>query len=101
MPYTSPMNNLSLSSRVKLSENILFREMQGEAVLLNIETGIYFGLDSTGTATWNVMQKQKNVGKIIDSLLQEYEIDPETCREDLLKFLNNLQKNGLLEVHEA
>ncbi len=101
MTYTLPMNDISMSSTVKLSDKILFREMQGEAVLLNIETGIYFGLDASGTATWNLMQKQKNIGKILNLLLLEYEIDPKTCREDLLKFISNLEKNGLIEVHES
>lgn len=95
------MNSISLSSTVKLSDKILFREMQGEAVLLNIESGIYFGLDASGTATWAIMQKQKNIGKILDLLQQEYEIDPKTCQEDFLKFISNLQKNGLIEVHES
>lgn len=91
---------LSLSSSFKISKNILFREMQGEAVLLNADSGIYFGLDSAGTVTWNLMQKQKNFQGVLNGLLQEYEVDAETCREDLLKFASNLQKNGLVEIEE-
>ena len=95
------MNAVSLSSSVKISKNILFREMQGEAVLLNTETGLYFGLDPSGTAAWQMMQKQKQLRGVLNGLLQEYEVDPETCREDLLKFASTLQKNGLLEIDEA
>ena len=95
------MNSVSLSSSVKISKNILFREMQGEAVLLNTETGLYFGLDPSGTAAWQMMQKQKELRGVLDGLLQEYEVDAETCREDLLKFASTLQKNGLVEIDEA
>lgn len=95
------MTAISPSSKITFSDQILFREMQGEAVLLNIETGIYFGLDETGTATWNIMQKEKQIGKIADYLLKHYDVDPKTCREDLLKFITNLEKNGLIQVHEG
>lgn len=95
------MTRIHLSSKISFSDQILFREMQGEAVLLNIETGIYFGLDAVGTAAWNIMQKQKEVGKIADSLLKDYDVDPKTCRDDLLKFIVNLEKNGLIQVHEG
>ncbi len=95
------MQNIKLSSRLKISDKILFRELQGEAVLLNAETGIYFGLDQAGTAAWLFMQKQKNLRSVLDSLLAEYEVDPTICREDLFRFTAKLQKNGLIQVDEA
>ena len=94
------MNLASLSSKIKIIPNILFRELEGEAVLLNSETGIYFGLDPAGTDIWHRMQKEKNLGEVLKSLLEDYEADPKTCREDLLRFTSHLQKNGLIEVHE-
>ena len=95
------MNSPSLSSTVKISKNILFRELDGEAVLLNSETGVYFGLDASGTAAWQLMQQQKNLHCVLNALLEEYEVDAKTCREDLLKLASTLQKNGLVEITEG
>ena len=89
----------ALSSRVKVSSHILFREMQGEAVLLNFETGVYFGLDSTGTRIWHLFEKKNRLEAVLDSLLHEYKVDAKNCREDLLNFTSSLAKNGLIEIH--
>ena len=93
------MNSPGLSSRIQPSGDVLFREMQGEAVLLNIQTGMYFGLDSTGTAIWQLIQKKSRLDKVLESLVEEFDIDKASCREDLLRFATTLQKNGLVEVH--
>lgn len=94
MPLTA------LKSEVKISKNVFFREMEGEAVLLNVQTGVYFGLDSTGTAIWQILEKKSRLDQVLKAMLQDYEIDEDTCRADLLKFVSSLEKNGLLEVHE-
>lgn len=89
---------MTLASEVSIQKNILFREMEGEAVLLNAETGIYFGLDSTGTAIWHAMQKKRRLKEVLESVLEEYDVDAEHCSQDILKFAGALQKNGLLKV---
>ena len=93
------MNIPNLSSKVKISPNILFREMQGEAVLLNIETGVYFGLDPAGTSIWHLFEKKKKLKEVLETLLTEYQIEPKDCKEDLLRFTSSLEKNGLVELH--
>ena len=100
MLYTLAMNDVHLSSKLKIAKDILVRELEGEAVLLNIQTGVYFGLDKTATATWQLMQKQKDLQGVLDSLLKDYEIDKKTCQDDLLKFASNLQKNAIVEIYE-
>ncbi len=84
---------------IKFSKNILFREMEGEAVLLNVQTGVYFGLDKTGTAIWQMLEKKPRVETALKSMVEEYDVDPATCRQDMMKFISSLEKNGLLEVH--
>jgi hypothetical protein len=94
------MSSPGLTSEIQFSKDVLFRELEGEAVLLNIKTGVYFGLDKTGTAIWRLLEKNPHPASVIKTMVEEYDVSAADCREDLLKFISSLKKNGLLQVHE-
>jgi len=89
---------ISLSVSVKTPDGIVYRDLQGEAVLLNLNTGIYFGLDLVGTRIWSLLQEQRSLQQILDCLLQEYEVTEAQCREDLLNLIAQMREKGLIEV---
>ena len=91
---------LKLNSRIKISKDVLFRELEGEAVMLNPQNGVYFGLNQMGTILWALMQKQSRLSDILKSMTEQYEIDSKICQEDLFRFVSHLEKNQLIEVHE-
>lgn len=91
----------NVDQKVRISNDILFRELEGEAVLLNIQTGIYFGLDPLGTKIWQLFQKKYSIEEVSKSIRNDYEVDAQSCREDILNFTASLQKNGLIDVYEA
>jgi len=90
--------SITLESRVRLSSEVLFQELQGEAVLLNLSTGVYLGLDATGTRIWQLMEADGSLRKVLDAMLAEYNVSEELCAADLLKLVAKMQENGLLEV---
>ena len=92
------MQTISLSSKAKIRNDVLFREIEGEAVILNLATGIYFGLGQVGTAIWRLMEQGRRLKDILQSLVKEYEIEENRCREDLLKLTQALHKNNLVEI---
>ena len=51
---TSP----TLESRIRINDDVLFQELHGEGVLLNLKTGVYFGLDPVGRRIWQLAQEQ-------------------------------------------
>lgn len=75
-------------------------DLGGEAVILNLKTGVYHGLNQVGTQIWNLIQQPQRVEKIKQVLLQEYEVEAEVCMSDLLELLNNLKTTGLVEVRD-
>lgn len=93
--------SLKESSRIKISPDVLFREIDGEGVILNPKTGIYFGLDKTGTDIWEWMQKKNAFRSLLSAMTENYDVDAETCRKDLTHFLEALEKNQLISVYEA
>ena len=92
------MQTLSLSSKAKIRNDVLFREIEGEAVILNLATGIYFGLGQVGTRIWHLMEQSRRLKDILRSLLEEYGVEENRCREDLLRLIQALHKSGLVEI---
>lgn len=74
-----------------IQEDQIFREMDGEAVILNIQTGAYCGLNTVGTRIWQIIQEPVSVVEIRDTLLEEYNVDQERCERELLALLNKTQ----------
>lgn len=91
------MAKINSNSVLKIPSHILFREIDGEAVILNPGTGVYYGLDPVGTRIWRLMQQHKSLSKVYAHLIDEYEVDESLCKKDVLKLADNLLKNGLIE----
>ncbi|MBI2160000.1 MAG: PqqD family protein [Candidatus Rokubacteria bacterium] len=89
---------ITLGSHVRIREDVVFRELQGEMVLLNLKTGVYFGLDPVGTRIWHLMQEPRSLQEILDALVGEYEVARARCQADLLTFVTRLREKELIEV---
>ena len=90
--------SLKLASRVRINENVLFQELQGEAVLLNLTSGVYFGLDQLGARIWQLLGKQELLSEVAQSIMAEYDVSQERCVGDLLALTADLQRHGLVTV---
>jgi hypothetical protein len=89
---------LSLTSRVRFNDDVLFQELQGEAVLLNLQTGVYLGLDKVGTRVWQLMGQNEVLSGVLKGMLQEYEVTEERCSQDLLDLVAKMQEQGLVTI---
>ncbi len=92
---------LSPSSRVRIPDGILSRNLQGEEVILNLDTGVYWGLDPLGARIWQLLQQQNSLDTIVKTLLDEYDVPEARLRRDLGDLLTRLVENGLVEVVSA
>lgn len=92
---------ISFSSRVVVPETVLFREFDGEAVILNLNTESYLGLDPVGTRMWTVLTTEPSIQAAYDLLLSEYEVDPGTLRSDLERLLGEMLAHSLIDLKDA
>jgi hypothetical protein len=81
--------------RLKVGESTVFTELDDEMVLLNLETGTYFGLDALGTRIWKLIEQGATEAAIFELLLAEYAVEPPQLRADLSAFLDQLGEKGL------
>jgi hypothetical protein len=89
---------IALTSHARVNEDVVFRDLEGELVLLNLKTGVYFGIDPIGTRIWHLMQEHRSLREIRDALLEEYEVTKRQCEDDLLRFVGLLREKDLIEV---
>lgn len=89
---------LTNDSRVSAAEEQMTSELAGEAVILNLKTGIYFGLDPVGARIWNLIQEPKSFRELMTVLLAEYEVAPGRLEADVRALLVKLNDNKLIEI---
>ena len=91
---------ISLSSRVGIPENILFRQLEDESVLLHLNKEMYYGLDDVGTRMWIVLAESESIREAFDVLSAEYDIEPDVLEKDLIGLIEHLLNKGLLEIQK-
>ncbi len=89
---------LSIDSAVRIKDDVIFNDLHGEVVLLNLKTGLYFGLDPVGTRAWQLIQDHGRLGPVRDAMLKEYEVSAERLWADLQDLVSRLADNELVKV---
>ena len=89
---------VTLDSEVVISNDVVSRELEGEAVILNLASGTYFGLDPVGTRIWSLVQEDGSLRRVFEILQQEYDVTPRRLEGDILRLVEVLCANGLLRV---
>ena len=94
----SPQPSVDLTSRITVPDTVLFRELEGELVLLNLSTGVYFSLDPVGTRLWQCLQGQRGLTQTCARLVEEFDVDQARLEQDVLRFVSDLRAHGLLDI---
>jgi hypothetical protein len=89
---------ITLDSIVCVIADQVSCDLDGEAAILNLQTGTYYGLDPVGAFIWSQLATPQPVSAIAASMLDRYDVSPERCQYDLLTLLSQLDQRGLLEI---
>ena len=90
--------NPSLPTQVEISPEALFQELDGETVLLNLQSERYYGLDDVGTRMWQLLAENGDVAAAFTQLLKEYAVDAGQLEADLATLIGRLAEAGLLTI---
>jgi hypothetical protein len=85
-------------SLIKRATDQIACDMDGELVLLDLNTGTYYGLDVLGARIWSLIGQPASVVSIRDAIVADYDVDDATCEKDILLFLKQMQEAGLIEI---
>lgn len=87
-----------LDSVVVTARDQLSCDLTGEAAILDIKTGTYYGLDPIGARIWNLIQNPKQVKEVLGVLLAEYDVETDRCEKELLDLLQEREARALIEI---
>ena len=85
-----------MTDRLRVSDDVVFRELDGEAVILNLDSGIYFGLDDVGTRFWQLIEQDGRIALALEALESEYDVETEVLRADVDRLVAALVEKGLM-----
>jgi coenzyme PQQ synthesis protein D (PqqD) len=80
------------------SKDLIETDVDGETVLLSIKNGKYYGLNSTSTRIWALLESERTFQDLCQLLQEEFIVDEEQCQRELLDFLNYLLVDDLVNV---
>jgi hypothetical protein len=91
---------LDASKILRRSAGQVSCNLDEEVAILNLEKSCYFGLAGVGAHIWQALETPCSVGQICQSVSSEFDVASETCRRDVLSFLDSLHEAGLIEVSD-
>jgi hypothetical protein len=91
-------NAISRNSTVLAAEGQVSSNLGEEVAILDLKAGTYYGLDAVGTRVWELIQEPRRVSEVRDTIMEEYEVEPDSCERDVITLLQKLADEGLVEV---
>ena len=88
---------ISFSDRVRVPDDVLISNLQQESVILNLDSERYYGLDDVGTRFLSVLNTSDSIEAAYNTLVEEYDVDKEVLRKDLLTLVENLIEQGIVQ----
>ena len=92
------MVSLTPDSRVVRSEEYITSTVDNELVMMSLEKGTYYGLDAIGSQIWENIAAPTTIDALCQKLVDEFDVDPAQCQADVLAFLNELHREGMIRA---
>lgn len=92
------MSDIGLNSRIQRRQTLLCSAIDHETVLMDVQTGEYFGLDDIASAVWQLLAQPTTAEQIIAALTGQYDGEPEMIRRDILILLRRMAEHDLLDL---
>jgi phosphatidylserine decarboxylase len=87
---------LTDDSRIARAEGPVASEVDGEVVILDVESGHFFQLNGVGSSVWQRLESPMTLGALCTAMLDEFEVDAAQCRSDVRAFAAKMLDRGLL-----
>ena len=87
---------MSAAARVRVPEHVMSRALGEDCVMLDLESGTYFGLDEVGARVWQLLGEGKSVTETCEILARDYDASREQIESDVHELVSELAANGLV-----
>ena len=89
---------LEASTILKKSAQQVSCNLNDEVAILDLKGALYFGLNDVGAHIWQLLDEPRSVDRLCSAVVEQFDVEPEACQADVLRFLAGMQEAGLIEV---
>ncbi len=89
---------INLDTHISIPDTVYTQEIGEETILLDTHGGRYFGLDTVGTRMWQLLRQYRNLRPAYETLLAEYDVNPEQLEIDFLTLVQKMVDHGLAYI---
>jgi hypothetical protein len=89
---------LTLKDHLRIPDRIASRTIGDETILLNLDSGTYFGLDAVGSRFLELLAQNSDIAVAYRTMLDEFDVAPEVLEADLIRLSDEMRSKGLVEI---
>ena len=89
---------LEITTNITRHPDMLSAEIGGEAVMMSIENGAYFGLNPIATRIWDLIEQPKTIAELIQTITDEYDVSAEQAADDVQEFVADMLERGIAQL---
>ena len=89
---------ISMDSTVVAAEALVYTDLGGDIAMMDMEKGIYYGLNEIGGRVWHLIQSPQKVADLHQAILAEYDVSADVWEQDLLELLQEMAAESLIVV---
>ena len=82
------------------NKEVIQSRVGDEVVMLDVESGYYFGLNSVASVIWNMMKEKIELSALVENLMKEFDVDKATCELDTLELLEEMKGKKIIRIIE-
>jgi hypothetical protein len=89
---------MSDTTVVVAARDVMTADFAPDVVLLNLQDGVYYGVEDVGARVWTLLQTPMSLRAILDTVAAEFDVEPARCDRDVRAFVEQLVARGLAGV---
>jgi len=82
------------------NKEVIQSRVGDEVVMLDVESGYYFGLNSVASVIWDMMKEKIELNTLVENLMKEFDVDRATCELDTLELLDEMKGKKIIRIIE-
>jgi hypothetical protein len=95
------VQEIAESTVARRTDDVLATTIDDEAVILEMDSGTYYGFNETATFVWEQLEEPQAVSNLLSALVEEYDVDPEQCERNLETVLTDMAEYGLIDFQDG
>ncbi len=89
-----------MAERYIHKKEVIQSKIGDEVVMLDMDSGFYFGLNSVASVIWNHLKDGMDFNQLVEKLMEQFEVDRELCVHDTKELLNQMVEKGIISQIE-